>query len=322
MQTSSPYFRPAVSVAILLALTLCGIRIAYAAPPVKGHASNPHWKKNECAACHDRSGGKPAAIALADIDALCLKCHDGKQAIREFHPVGRRFQPAENLVKPEGWPLVNDQLSCATCHAIRTACDIEANRLANPKMLREHGDEGAEHAPFCQRCHQEQAYRKLNPHLMLTGQGEIVDDACLFCHTKRLDRNLKERTGKPLLRSSQTELCHDCHLQHKDPMNQGHMGLPLKPDRMVTMRAKEILGLSANPSRQYLAQLKAARDPLTLLVPDKDNRITCSTCHNPHQSGVFPADSPLDYRSMRLNRQNKLFSPMHEQVWCRHCHEM
>ena len=52
----------------------------------------------------------------------------------------------------------------------------------------------------------------------------------------------------------------------------------------------------------HLALLKELKDSgakPTRLVPNRDGTITCTTCHNPHQYGLFPADSPLAYQAIR-----------------------
>jgi hypothetical protein len=57
------------------------------------------------------------------------------------------------------------------------------------------------------------------------------------------------------------------------------------------------------------------------MVPDKNGVVVCTTCHNPHQAGVFPPDSVLSFRAMKLTGKNSVASPVRGQVWCRHCHD-
>ncbi|MFI5379816.1 MAG: cytochrome c3 family protein [Tepidisphaerales bacterium] len=335
----------------MIALACAGIRRAGGAQPAarRSTAPNPHWKDDGCAVCHAGTGADHRAVAPEAVDDLCLKCHDGVKAAAEFHPVHRKFEETASITKPKGWPVVNDLLACATCHDINYACDPKKNSAGlNINFLRDYSIRRTKGQPFCQNCHIEKAYRKINPHemlldptapvharvpatqpttapadpMVLAGGREIIEEKCLFCHTQPLDRNAMRRTGKPSLKAEQTTLCRDCHAGHKDPMVQGHIGLPIKPEMLAVMYVREQIGLAGSPSDAVLGQVQKAGLKPKLMVSAADGTIICSTCHNPHQNGVFPAASDLDYRSMRYNRQQRLVSPVHEQVWCRQCHSM
>jgi hypothetical protein len=175
---------------------------------------------------------------------------------------------------------------------------------------------------FCENCHQEEAYRKINPHLMLTNAGEAIESKCLFCHEKMLDRKAKERSFKPGLKAEQVTICRDCHARHKDATTQLHVGLHVKPDLQTFMYAKEVLGLSSNPSKAFIEKAKEADRVPKQLVLSQEGVIICSTCHNPHQRGLFSEGSDLAHGAMCLNRHERLVSPVREPVWCRHCHGM
>jgi hypothetical protein len=308
---------------------------------------NPHWKKDTCDVCHAGQGEQRHAIAPEAIDDLCVKCHDGTQASQEFHPVSRKFKETDLITMPKGWPVVNGELACMTCHEIAYACDLKRNTPAsNRKFLRDFRQGRAMGQPFCQNCHKESAYRKINPHEMLLETGapallkpsasgarpvpstqpaggpEVIEEKCLFCHTKPLDRKTMKRTGEASLKTGELALCRDCHPRHKDPMMQNHIGLPIKPEMLALMCVREQTGLAGNPDPTILEQVQAARTRPRLLVPADDNTMTCSTCHNPHQRWVFPPGSELGYRAMQVSPQKKLVSPVHEPVWCRHCHGM
>ncbi|MDM7998679.1 MAG: hypothetical protein QUS33_01430, partial [Dehalococcoidia bacterium] len=174
---------------------------------------------------------------------------------------------------------------------------------------------------FCLNCHKEGAYQKLNPHAMLMENGDIVDEKCLFCHTKPLDRKTMKRSGDSSLKAAQVNLCKDCHPTHKDPMQQGHIGLKLPPETLAHMYVVENMGLAAKVAPQLIEQAKKAGSMPTKMVPDKNGQMVCSTCHNPHQSGVFPPGSDLGFRAMKTNSKGKLVSPVRGQTWCRHCHD-
>jgi hypothetical protein len=156
----------------------------------------------------------------------------------------------------------------------------------------------------------------------MLGAGAAADSHCLVCHTKVLDRSTTQPTGNAFLKAPQTSLCRDCHQAHKDPITQNHIGLHLDKSQLAFMFAKDVLGLSSSPSREFLAAAASAGERPTLLIPASDDTITCSTCHNPHEQGLFPPSSPMSYGALELDSQKKLVSPVGETVWCRHCHAM
>lgn len=296
-----------------------------------GKAANPHFNADGCKICHTGDGA-PVAIDAAQADAGCLSCHDGVKAAAEFHPVARAHDPKKYSI-PEKWPLVQGRIACLTCHDMKIACDPKVTRRgANRMLLRDFAESRVNAKPFCQNCHLESAYKKINPHAMLLeipaegsatrpARMEIIDEKCLFCHTKIPDREVMKRSADPLLKAEQTTLCRDCHPQHKDPMNQSHLGLRLKPEILAMMSVRESVGLAARVNDGMLNEIKNKSVKPTLMVGDANGQITCSTCHNPHQSGVFPQRSVLEYRSMRRAAGDKLVSPVRGQIWCRHCHE-
>ena len=285
--------------------------------------ANPHWKLDACHVCHDMSSGKASPIAAEKIDRLCLSCHDGRKAAAEVHPIRRPFKPAEKLVRPDGWPAINDQIGCITCHDSQFACDPKANAQAgNHLFLRGRSDAAARQQSFCQNCHQEESYRKINPHLMLAKDGQIIEERCGVCHSKTPDHKITHRTFEPALKAEQATICRDCHGRHKDAITQEHIGRKMKPEQRNYLAAKEALGLSSNPSKELIQRFGAADIAPKLVVPAKDGTILCSTCHNPHERGVFSEESDLAYGTMRFDRRDRLVSPVREPVWCRHCHAM
>ncbi len=307
---------------VMIALALGAVAV-FAAVPRVPKAENPHWKADGCDKCHTMAEGKPAAISVEKADEVCLNCHDGRRASEEFHPVGRTFDH-DKYDRPKTWPLAGDRLACLTCHEMKPACDAKAQRLVSNRMLLRDYQVGRQQSqPFCRNCHHDAGYKKLNPHeMLLEDKDEIIEDKCLFCHNKPLDRKSLVRTGEQSLKADQDALCKDCHPQHKDPMQQGHINLPIREEMLARMYAREVLGLSAELNVAMIEQLRKSGKQPTLLVPDKTGKIACSTCHNPHQSGVFPRDSVLAYRAMKLGGRGHLTSPVRGKTWCRHCHDM
>lgn len=305
-------------VAGLVAAALAGL--TWAAAPRAPKADNPHWKADGCANCH--AGGAPRPISAEAADEICLKCHDGRSASAEFHPVGRKFD-GTLYTRPQRWPLADGRLGCLTCHDMLPACSAQAKRsTSNRMLLRDYQVGRSQSLPFCRNCHQESAYRKLNPHTMLLAdRDETIEDKCLFCHERPLDRTARQRSGKPALKTDELSLCRDCHPQHKDPMPQGHIGLKVDAEMRAIMAVRETMGLSAKLTPQLLAQAKGQGGSPTLMPTRADGTIVCTTCHNPHLRGVFPPDSVLGFRAMRIVDEGKMISPVRGQAWCKHCHE-
>src|SRR5690348_18288094 len=102
---------------VVAALVFGGGRPIHAAtqggggPPT---AANPHWDASRCGDCH-RAGNGAGPVNGVEADRLCLRCHDGRAASAEAHPVGRVVPKEQSL--PSGWPLNNKgRVGCLTCH--------------------------------------------------------------------------------------------------------------------------------------------------------------------------------------------------------------
>lgn len=248
--------------------------VAMAQPP---RALNPHWSPDGCTHCHAGTNQSPLPIAQQEIDAICLRCHDGRLASREPHPTGRPF-PESGITRPAGWPARGGRVSCVTCHQIDREVDHNRPRPGvNPAFVREY--DTADPAAFCARCHVPAPAQQVhNPHLMLTPSGQIEPQACAFCHVSGIERAiLSQRTGDPRLKSPEPVLCMGCHVRHVDYFEPGHTGAPVD----ASMKA-------------YMARSgKAGGDASTHWPLAPGDVVTCSTCHNPHAEGVFSPGSIL-----------------------------
>lgn len=305
-----------LAVAVALGLCLGAAAPARAADPTK--AKNPHWQAATCKECH--GDGKPAGISVADTDALCLKCHDGKAAEGEVHSIGRPLAQ-EGFAQPAGWPLHDGRVACLTCHDVTLACSPTATRQGNAKLLRASPPSDRE-KPFCKNCHQADIYRKFNPHVMLAaGAKEILKDQCLVCHTQVPDNTQMTRTGNASLTAPERELCRSCHGAHKDETTNGHLGKPMKPEMQAFLAAREAWGLAKALNPDLLKKLQASGAKPRFMLTDSKGQITCTTCHNPHERGVFPAASTMTYGAMRLTGREKLTTPVRNEQWCQHCHD-
>jgi hypothetical protein len=303
----------------LIGLIGCGLWGMGHAP---GSVENPHWNGQGCAACHAMVQGKPVAIDPGRVDALCVSCHNGIKARAEAHPVGRPMD-GEKMFLPKGWPMVGGKIGCVTCHDVKQACDLAGERpLENPTLLRTTLREGVEPA-FCMSCHKQEQFSKLNPHIMVDPQtGRGVSDRCLTCHEKVDEKwGGGRRTGQAHLQADEILMCRSCHPRHRDQFSPGHIGAPLSKEKLAFMRARELVGLTTTPTPQLLAQIQSKGELPTLMQPSSDGRVVCTTCHNAHEHGLFPAGSPLGYRAMR-QLGGRTRSPVRGDLWCNHCHEL
>lgn len=261
-----------------------------AAPTLPGAAPNPHLAPASCNECH-KPDAEPAGILPAEADAVCLRCHDGIRAKAERHPVGRRFDGVETVV-PEGFPVPDNRLVCLTCHDVLPGCHGGHDRVANPYLLR--GPSKTADLAFCTACHVPAAYERLNPHRMTDDAGGAAETTCRNCHSADMPVERADRTGTPRLIAPEPALCLGCHPLHADYFEPGHLGTVMNE-------------AAARPADQaYLYRRAPEAAPLLPLA--EDGVINCSTCHNPHEQGVFPADSVLAAGGMEPSAVRRTFA--------------
>ncbi|MCG3126899.1 MAG: hypothetical protein CHACPFDD_01754 [Phycisphaerae bacterium] len=256
--------------------------------------ANPHWTADGCGSCHETRDGVILPIEPRGVDALCLKCHDGEQAIDEPHPIGRPAAGSRTQAPPD-WPLIDGRLTCLTCHDIRRHCDAAAIRpMQNSALVR--GFDAQAPTRSCTQCHTAELWR-INPHRAQSSEA-LDRAACTFCHTHatELDRS-GVRRGDARLRDSSSGLCLTCHTMHADPAPRGHLGAEL------TSAVQAALERPGSAGR----------------LPMSDERVTCFSCHNPHAAETFPAGTPLAIRSDRPEDAKKSLRAAHIEL-CLHCH--
>lgn len=297
-------------------LVLAGLLGAAAPQSQPARAINPHWLKDACDKCHVMKKDQAQPIGLPESERACLSCHDGVHANAEAHPVGRLLDP-EQFRNP-GWPLLEGRLACATCHDIELTTGHKNPQTSPSDFLRPAQAQGPD--AFCASCHKPVDYSRINPHRMMT-QGHVVPADCLLCHKQLPDAHAMTRTGRPDLRADVMTFCRSCHYYHVDWYEPGHMGTKIPPKMLAYMRAKEIVGPATRPSREMIVELQAAGARPELWPVGPDNTVVCTTCHNPHQQGVFPPGSVLEVGAMKIE-DGRVVSHAAIPDICLRCHNL
>jgi predicted CXXCH cytochrome family protein len=230
------------------------VRQEYEDFAVKSRRIRPHFQQVFCRTCHKKDpvdGGKlkDFPLLLEDPTALCNRCHgDPTFAVGDVHPLPVVKAKWDGKV-PADFPLYKGKLTCLTCH---TAGDKQtAYDPANPSFLR--GAPYAARNDPCWKCHDRAAFAKLDPHQDIqTGEG------CAFCHSKAPDTSKKLDIEQLDFKGDMNMLCLRCHDATPHPAGADHTGVP----------------------GEKWAKLIPKTYPR-----DKQGRMTCATCHNPHVSG-------------------------------------
>ena len=219
------------------------------------------------------------------------RCHQGTSA-GYCHPLGLSPKGDEQISIPDGFPLENNEFTCNTCHDVYRQCQ---KRLFDHWMLRE--SPYPRLTDFCYRCHKKEDYKELDTHDQVSANGDLQVEICLYCHEKRPD----EKTGTyddVTFVGDMKALCRRCH-----QIEGNHAG---DYDHMAQKPTAEGLRRMATMARTYSIVL-----PLTAT-----GKMTCITCHNPHEKGVIPVSNPAA-RGAGSQYRHRLPGKM-----CEGCHQI
>lgn len=188
------------------------------------------------------------------------------------HPVG--VPVPDTMQLPEALqPDEHNRLACATCHGVDDLEELPADEVDPdaPDFLR--GGPYPRLERFCFRCHDEKGYRRKNIHLQLDEEGKIRKAACTYCHRKVPDRKQPPENRTQLqLRLPPERLCLGCHLATP------HLNA---------------LEHSRKPKEKQQRYMEESQQRLQVRLPlDSQGRVTCISCHSPHQKGVLDPDTP------------------------------
>ncbi len=214
-----------------------------------------------------------------------------------------RVIATSKVTVPPGWPTTDGKLACLTCHDMRITAGHAGRGTAGKNIRRPRdnsdflrGPQPQEMLAFCALCHSDASrHEKLNPHHMRTPDGSVNEQSCLFCHQKPLKADDGEnRTGDAALKRDTITLCLSCHNQHVDFFEPGHIGAKVPPEIKAQMVAAERAPAGAVVDAAAVQKaLEESAEPRHLPLLGGEI-VVCSTCHNPHERGIFPAGSLLD----------------------------
>ena len=231
--------------------------------------TNIHYSGKYCTVCHDQipRNGKKFLKYGEDYKQLC-RCHY-QMAVRDIHPSD--IEPPEEFKKrmPKDFPLRKGKIACITCHDIFAQCrDVKPTDTFTRTENFLRGAPYRKLTTLCYKCHDKTKFERYNPHEQLDKNGKIITLKCLYCHKKVPD--VKEAEYKDVtLIGDLVPLCVRCH-------NKANKG---------TLHASHL----RKPSPKVLARIKQMEVEYGIVLPlDDDGKITCATCHNPHEKGVIP----------------------------------
>jgi predicted CXXCH cytochrome family protein len=198
----------------------------------------------------------PASMQTGtDLTNKCRECHNYRE---NHHPID--IAPSN----PAGYPLplYEGKIKCLTCHI--------ADHSGSANLLR--GGPYSDMRDLCYKCHSQGTYARIDPHVMLDSRGNIENvngrPVCLFCHSVK-PNPATDRTGDVRFRADVAFLCWRCHPSMTGP----------------AFFKSHFLVKPSDTMRKFIERQERNLYVTIPLVPR--DRITCSTCHNPHQKGVI-----------------------------------
>lgn len=282
---------------------------------------NPHGDPAQCQACHAPAAGGQGPLRFdGDVLRLCRSCHEGQRATREVHPAGMIPTGMAKEKIPSDFPLDDGRVGCLTCHDVASGCRTESP-MSRAASVRLRGGPTAGPMMFCFRCHAEEDYRPFNAHDQLAGDKRKAD-TCLWCHTITPDVNVPpEGEALSTLRRRSSDVCRSCHVVTKNhPAGGSHIGAIPAPEMIWHMSAREMQSTMRLSFPQLLKYARSTQRVPRSMPLDDGGRIACSTCHNPHEQGLWPARNPRAVGAEPKQATNHRLR-VHQGRVCVACHE-
>ena len=251
-------------------------------------------KKNEiiCETCHAAHGSPYESFLIdgAGNSALCLDCHDDKNlftpdekrnAVHVINVTPQKAKIPASFIKKGAKLGYNGIITCQTCHK------VHKNQLQNPLLLIENDEKST----LCLTCHSDKQPVTNTKHNLIRSapreknlEGKTAAEAgvCSACHLPH--RAARTLSGE---KDFSTQLCMSCHGKGAVAGKIGFTG--------------SAHPLNVNPfNNQYTHSgvpiIDVGKSQLMLPlfnkfgVQDKNGKMTCSTCHNPHESRTDSTD--------------------------------
>ncbi len=255
-------------------------------------APNPHRDSGLCSLCHtSAAGGRETLRFGGNVSQLCQSCHDGRRAVREAHVVDITPSPTLTRKIPSDFPLAGGSLTCLSCHDVAQNCRSRQPPAPSGQALLR-GGRTPDPLRFCFRCHAQERYRPFNPHDQLEA-GKSETDTCLWCHADVPSVDSQPREGASYgLRAKAAALCRNCHVVAQSHPVAGHLNAIPSADMVQYMSAYEMKSKMRLPFGQLLEIAHATRRTPRSIPLDEAGRITCVSCHNPHERGLLPGGNP------------------------------
>ena len=286
-----------------------------------GPVANPHGDPSQCVACHPSTEPNGPSLRFGgDTLVLCQSCHDGRLATHQAHPAGIVPSDATAQRMTASFPLAQGILTCLSCHDVREQCRNE--NKSNPicsLFLR--GSVDAGHLAYCLQCHDGKSYRPYNVHDQLEA-GKLKTNACVWCHADvpAGGAPVQEGTSYPL-RSNVSLICRNCHaMAQSHPTGKPHLYVILPEEMKWHISAYEIGPRMHLPTKQLTAYVRAARREPRSIPLDEQGRVTCATCHNPHEEGLLSKGSDRSVGAEPKQASNHRLRAPKGQV-CLACHD-
>jgi hypothetical protein len=146
----------------------------------------------------------------------------------------------------------------------------------------------------CSNCHKKNGYRIFDPHVQLNSAGSVMKEKCLYCHKSKPDVSMASFNDVELIDDLKF-ICQRCHGSFtKHPAGISHF---------------------VQPSKKIYRRMVEMRIAYEIIMPlDYDGKLTCITCHNPHEKGVIP-----DYRASAKGSGGQ-FRHRLPNILCQSCH--
>jgi len=248
--------------------------------------ANPHWHADACDTCHVGELPTPEnpLLKTAPGDELCLGCHDtdNESVCRHQSTIPATSDMQGRMPESFQMALDDGQVVCRTCHDLPAQCLAErrSERSANPMFLRD--GPFRQRSDSCYACHDEDAYKKLNPHDQLTEQGVPREAVCQLCHAA-VDLTGAEDVDYLVFNIGDdlSEMCTGCHAVGPHPGAAFSFSTTKSSNHLVT---------PSIAMRRWMDKF-ALTSGYSLPLEPATGKIFCATCHNPHDRRLpdYPA---------------------------------